>query len=271
MNIPIGAYPYLIGFLVGFLLSFLLYFGIMLPLHKKMLNKELRERKDQFIALSSHYLLNPITIIQTAVSRLRDSAGKPLTPEHLEKLVDAIFRGQQRLWILAEQFFIVGEIDQNDMYLNLAVADISDVVGSAVAAIDPFAREKQVTIHLDDQTNEVRQVKIDPRRMKQAVIAVLDNAVKFSPEGGKVIIRVTLEDSIFVIQIADEGIGMPDEILSHLAEKFYRGNQIYNFDYEGMGLGLHIAQAIIRLHQGNIDFVSQPKQGTVATIQFPNY
>jgi signal transduction histidine kinase len=88
-------------------------------------------------------------------------------------------------------------------------------------------------------------------------------------EGGQVRVQISLEDGMFVLRVKDQGIGMPEEVLQHTGERFYRGSSIYEFDYEGLGLGLHISQAIIRLHQGSVQFNSEPKLGTIATLQFP--
>jgi signal transduction histidine kinase len=136
--------------------------------------------------------------------------------------------------------------------------------------VDPFARAKKITIHFEMETKDLQEAKFDARRMKQVFIAVLDNAVKFSIEGAEVRVRLTYQSGIFSVVVEDDGVGMPDAMLSHITEKFFRGNDMYTFDYEGMGLGLHIAQAIVALHQGNISFTSKPKKGTIVSIQFPS-
>ena len=253
----------------GSLLSLYLYISFAKSALLKRENGKLHERKDQFVALCSHYLLTPISIIQVSVSKLQENEGS-LTLEERSKLYEAIVRGQQRLWILAEQFLVVGEIDQGELRLMQSVADLAEVVTSAITAVHPFSMEKNLNVYFQEDQQKIWETRIDPRRMKQALIAILDNAIKFSPEGGMVAVGISLESDVFTITIKDQGIGMPDEILANISDKFYRGNQIYNFDYEGMGLGLHIAKAIVALHGGNIVFKSKPKEGTTVEIQFPN-
>lgn len=254
---------------LGFLLASLGYFLFLRPLIIAGYEKRIRDSKDQFVGLASHYLLTPITIIQTATSRLQE-ADTSLGLEERKKLYDAIGMGQQRLWIIAEQLVLINEIDNNNLKLRIEVQDLSDTISSALAAIDVFARNKNIKIVFEDHTQEIKQARIDMRRMKQAVIATLDNAIKFSMEGTTITVRLTLQDKIFSIEVEDEGIGMPANVIEHLSDKFYRGSSIYSFDYEGLGLGLHIAYAIIRAHQGNITFQSRVKHGTVVTIEFPN-
>jgi signal transduction histidine kinase len=255
--------------LAGIVLGILLSTVIFRRIDRSHFEADLRARKDQFISLSSHYLLNPITIIQTAISSLkeRDSA---LTADQRLPLYDAIERGQQRLWIITQQLILVGEIDQDDLQVHLAVANIYDTVTSAISSVDSFAREKGISIKLEDSSHDVREARFDARRMKQALIAVLDNAVKFSLEKGEVVVRVGWESNIFTVEVEDFGIGMPEGIVEHISEKFFRGSDTYTFDYEGIGLGLHIAQAIVRMHQGNISIQSKPKQGTLVSVQFPS-
>lgn len=234
----------------------------------RILNTQLKESKDKFIGLASHYLLTPITIIQTAITRLQESDAT-LTLEQRQKMYDAISMGQQRLWIIAEQLVLINEIDQNNLKPRMDAADFAEIVGSAVSSMDIFARNKQVSLMFEDTIHEPVQGRMDARRIKQAVIAVLDNAIKFSMEGTQVRVQMSIENDQFVLRVKDQGIGMPEEVLQHTGERFYRGSSLYEFDYEGLGLGLHIAQAIVRLHQGSIQFTSEPKLGTIATLQFP--
>ena len=257
------------GVLIGILFAVLLYVWIIRPFQRRHDQKVLRQRKDQFIAISSHYLLSPISIIQSALSAL-EVDDTSLTLAKRQRLYNAIAQGNQRLLILAEQLFVVGEFDQNDLKLNMAVGDLVDTVSGAIAAVDAFSREKKIKMSFTNQLQDLIQAKFDARRLKQAIIAVLDNAIKFSPEGRVVQVVLSQNADIFSIAITDEGIGMSEEILAHLSDPFYRGNSLYNYDYEGMGLGLHIAQAILKLHEGIITFDSHPSRGTTATLQLPN-
>jgi signal transduction histidine kinase len=254
---------------LGFLLASLAYFVLLRPRILANMQKRVRDTKDQFIGLASHYLLTPITIIQTATARLQE-ADTTLSLEERQKLYEAISLGEQRLWIIAEQLVLINEIDNSNLELRLEVHDLPDTISSAIAAIDVFARHKKLTIAFEDTTQEIKQARIDTRRVKQAIIAVLDNAIKFSMEGTTINVRLSLNEGIFTLEIEDEGIGMPADVIAHLSEKFYRGSSIYSFDYEGLGLGLHIAYAIVRMHKGNITFQSRMKRGTLVTIELPN-
>jgi len=259
----------LAGFAIGIIFCTLLYWSLIRPAQVLRDTLKLRKAKEQLVALTSHYLLSPITIIQTAIITLKEE-GAGVDTKKREDLYENIFRGQQRLWILAEQFVMMEQIESGVFNMTTTVGNISTVLGQAITAVDPFSRQKKLTLSLaDDELHELRECRIDSRRMKLAIIALLDNAIKFSPEGGRIQIGVRVEEGMFTVTIADQGPGMSTEIRDHLGEGFYRGSSLYTFDYEGIGLGIYTAQSIVRLHGGDITFTATPGKGAVATIQFP--
>lgn len=253
-----------VGLILGVLFG-LLFFA---KLVGKQVEKSLEEKKGQFVSLASHYLLTPISIIQTANSELQENDLK-LTAAQRNRFYEIIQRGQQRLWIIAEQMLLVTEATKGPLRLNLTVASLSSIISDATTAVDIFAREKGVQIMVLDKTDISNQTRIDVRRMKQAVIALLDNAIKFSQEKNTVRVVLSFENGIVRIEVMDTGIGMDNEVIKHLSERFYRGNSLYSFDYQGIGLGLHIVKTIISAHGGELQFDSKPKVGTKAVIEFP--
>lgn len=253
----------------GFILAVLLYLALLRPVLLRRLEHKVQARKDQFVALASHYLLTPITIIQTATAQLKDNDAT-LTAEDRRKLYEAITVGQQRLWIIAEQLVLVNQVDHNELRLRMEVGDLSNTVSSAVTAVDVFARHKNINLRYQDLTQNLSQARFDSRRMRQALIALLDNAIKFSVEDTQILVQLSHNGGYFTITVTDQGLGMAPEVLERITQKFFRGSEIYNFNYEGLGLGLYLAYAIVRQHQGQMYFDSRPKKGTTVTIQFPN-
>jgi len=251
------------GLIIGFLLCRSIFYGR----YRASVDAKEKKRQREFVAIASHYLLNPITVIQTATSRLQEADS--IDQEERAKLYEAIIRGEQRLWITAEQLILVNQLDEDKLNVQVGAADLNDVVTGAIAAVDTFARQKRVTMHFEDLTRGASEARFDARRMKQALIAIFDNAVKFSAEGGAVEATLRIQDKLCEIVIKDNGVGMSNEVMQQLSSKFFRGNGIYNFDYEGLGLGLFIARTIIAMHGGVMTIDSKPKQGTVVRIDFP--
>jgi two-component system sensor histidine kinase CiaH len=253
------------AFLLGVLIA-LLFIRTAMAKHS---NVKISKTKDEFVGLASHYLLTPISIIQGAIAQLQEQENT-MSGEDRHKLYDNITKGQQRLWILAEQFVLVSQIEDGMLKLKMETANVRDMVQSALSSVDVFAREKNIKLELIDQTQAIQETRFDTRRMKQAVMAVLDNAIKFSPEGATVTATVTQEPHSFAIDIADMGSGMTDRAIETATQRFARGTSSYTFDHEGIGLGLYTANAIIKEHGGEIRFDTSKKNGTLVTLRFPN-
>jgi signal transduction histidine kinase len=229
---------------------------------------ELKARQDLFINIASHYLLTPLSIVQTALAALQEGDVR-LDGEQRRKLYGSVEMGTKRLWIVTEQLVLVNDIDRNTLVLQLRPSMIAEVMQTAVSDVDIFARAKSVRIDFRDETTRFQEAKIDARRMRQAIIAVLDNAVKFSNPGAVVTARLMHDEANYIIEVHDDGVGMAPDVMKHLSERFYRGSSLYDFNYEGMGLGLHIAHAIVQLHNGEIAFTSAPNQGTTVVARVP--
>jgi two-component system cell cycle sensor histidine kinase PleC len=250
---------------IGILFSFTVVRGVML----RDARKRLRKQKDQFVAIASHYLFTPISIIQGALASLQETDGGQ-TVEERQRLYGTIQKGQQRLWILAEQFVLVNQIEEGMLRLQMETGRPADAIQGAVTAVDVFSREKKVEITFDDQTKALQEAHIDRRRLQQAVIAVLDNAIKFTPEGGQIAVRLMPEAHSFAVEVEDTGPGMTKEAIAMATQAFARGTSSYTYDHEGIGLGLYTASAIMREHGGELLFDSNRRRGTLVTLRFPN-
>lgn len=263
-----GLSQYLIYFGAGLVIGVLAAVVIIGRIMSAKARRSMSQTKDEFIALASHYLLTPISIIQGAITQLQERDSS-LSAEERQKLYGLVLKGQQRLWILAEQFVLVSQISTGTMRLKLEAGNVADMVQSAIAAVDVFAREKNIRLEMIDDTAALREDRFDARRMKQTVLALLDNAVKFSPESSVIQVHVANREHSFAIEVIDQGPGMTGAAVDTVAQRFARGTSSYTFDHEGMGLGLFIANAIIREHGGELQFDTGRKRGTMITLQLP--
>ncbi len=256
------------GILVALLLGFLI--GRLAKSRRSdgMGDAGTKVRQDQFIMLASHYLLTPLSIIQTALASLQE-ADMSLNVDQRHRLYDAIQAGQKRLWIVAEEMVLVNEIEHSTLEPQFAPSDVSDVISAAIADVDVFARVKNLAILFHDMSGQFHEARLDARRMRQAVIAILDNAIKFSEIGDKVEIQLICEEGFYNLIVKDTGVGMDEQARARLGERFFRGSSLYNFNYEGMGLGLHIAYAIFKAHGGSMSIMSEVNVGTTVTARFP--
>jgi two-component system sensor histidine kinase CiaH len=264
-----GAMHILIWMMGAFVVGAVVSAFAVRAIYKSRAGRSLTKTKDEFVALASHYLLTPISIIQGGVAQLEEQDAT-LTGDGRHKLYELITKGQQRLWILAEQFVLVSQIEDGGLRLKLEAVNLRDTAQNALTSVDIFAREKSVHLELIDETKAIQEARLDARRVKQAIIALLDNAIKFSPEGAKVTIKIIQEAHSLAVEVGDNGIGMTSQAITTATQRFSRGTSSYTFDHEGIGLGLYTANAIVREHGGELTFDTSRKRGTTVTLRFPS-
>lgn len=225
-------------------------------------------KQEAFIAIASHYLLTPISIIQSAVMRLSEKPSLELS-ERVE-LYNTIITGEKRLYIIAEQMLLATKLVNGQLNISAAVGQIHTPVVEAIAEIETIANQKKVGIKTDIQQNPPIECQFDAKQIKTAVVALLDNAVKFSHEKGLITVTVQHKGNNAFISVSDNGIGFTPEQQAHATDKFYRGTPPYVFDYEGMGLGLHVAYVIMQAHGGDLLVESAGKEkGSTVSLVLP--
>ena len=256
------------GFLAGALVVGLaVYFRTQRTIEDKA-SKKLSGKQEAFIAIASHYLLTPISIIQSAITRLNEKPNLELPAR--QALYDIILSGEKRLYIIAEQMLLATKLVNGELALNLRVTQLHEPVINAIREIEAIARQKKVVLRPQVQQTPAIELQVDPKLVQVATVAILDNAVKFSQEGGQIDISVKRDGQWGVINVTDQGIGLNNEQQTHATEKFYRGTPPYSFDYQGMGLGLHVAFVIMEAHNGELIIESKGEnRGASVTLRWP--
>ncbi len=221
--------------------------------------EESLERQRQFTADASHELRTPLTSIRGYARMLREWALND--PETARESVDAIERESQRMHELVERLLLMAREDE-DLLLDSAPTDMRDIASAAVAA----RRVAATGITIDYQAGPDPVVAdVDSARIRQVLDILLDNAVKFTPEGGTVRVGVRFEDGVELF-VSDDGPGIPHEHLPHIFERFYKAD---NARSDGSaGLGLAIARQIVERHGGTIG-VSSDANGSTFVVRLP--
>jgi len=221
--------------------------------------EESLERQRQFTADASHELRTPLTSIRGYARMLREWALND--PETARESVDAIERESQRMHELVERLLLMAREDE-DLLLDSAPTDMRDIASAAVAA----RRVAATDITIDYQADaEPVIADIDAARIRQVLDILLDNAVKFTPEGGTVRVGVRFDDGVELF-VSDDGPGIPHEHLPHIFERFYKAD---NARSDGSaGLGLAIARQIVERHGGTIG-VSSDANGSTFVVRLP--
>jgi signal transduction histidine kinase len=227
--------------------------------------QQLEDERDalrRFIADASHELRTPITALKNFNTLLQGPAADDRGAQ-AEFLTESETQVKRLEWITAN-LLDLSRLDAGLLDLDLAEHDLREVVETAVAPIRPLADEKNISIITQFPEDPVPQ-SVDRPRLEMAITNLLDNALKFTTNGGE--IHVTLEASIHnvLLQVRDTGEGIPAQDLPHIFERFYRGR---SHNVEGSGLGLSIVKSVVEAHGGTVTVESQLGDGTTFTLAF---
>ena len=224
--------------------------------------EEALSRQRRFAADASHELRTPLTAIHSNAQVLEEWGleDKKIGPES----VAAIRRESERMKGLVEGLLELARGDEG-MRLHPEHNDLDEVVEDAVESARTAANGK-ITIEHPVSGRAVGAI-FDRERLRQAISILLDNAVKYTPEGGRVIVRTREEDDTVAVEVSDTGVGISEDQIPHVFERFYRADEARST--EGSGLGLAIARQITEDHGGGIKVRSQPGKGSTFTIRIP--
>jgi len=223
----------------------------------------------QFMADAAHELRTPITVLRTqaevALQRERD-------PDGYRASLRSIEAESRRLGRIVDDLLTLARADSGERAVTLVRVFLDDIVVDAVGAAGAMAIARRISVTLTGFDEAV--VSGDAELLRQLVMILLDNAIKFTPRGGKVDVRVGVRDGRAIVTVADNGPGIAPEQLPHVFERFYRGDPARSRGESapaasGTGLGLAIAQWIAAAHQATISVTSEAGRGTMVTVTFP--
>jgi len=221
------------------------------------------ESQKQFVSDASHELRTPIAVIQGYINML-DRWGKK-DEEVMEESIEAIKNEAQSMQELVEKLLFLSRNDKKTLKLKKKFFEMSDVVEDMIKETTLVAKNRVIA----SDAMEPVTVYGDEQSLKQAIRVFIENAIKYSNDGDTITISCRNENGDCVISVADTGIGMTQEDLNHIFERFYRSDRVRNEKISGHGLGLSIARLIILKHTGRIKVRSQYTVGTTFTITIP--
>jgi PAS domain S-box-containing protein len=220
--------------------------------------------KDQFVATVSHELRTPLAAMDGWLHILLDGEPGPLNEEQ-HRFLTTVKRNSDRLMRLVGDLLLVGQMDAGRFTLDMGDVDIAELVGETVTLFEGAAAEKGVELNADPGPRTV--VAGDRLRLGQLLSNLVSNAVKFTPEGGQVWVRVGEQNATCQVEVTDSGIGIPAADRVHLFERFYRASTATGT--AGSGLGLAISKAIAEAHGGTIRIADSGGSGTRVVVEIP--
>ncbi|GAA3161937.1 hypothetical protein GCM10010466_61170 [Planomonospora alba] len=237
---------------------------------ERELVKELRAldaAKTDFMSAVSHELRSPLTSISGYLEILQDEEAGELNPVQ-EHMLDAIERNTARLRLLIEDLLTLSRIESGAFRTVKQKTDLCAVAEGAVASMRPAAEQAEVALGIECPTGSL-MIDGDPNQLDRALVNLLSNAVKFTPAGGRVDVRVALEEDQAVVRVSDTGIGIPEDELQRLDTRFFRASNATERSIPGTGLGLSIVRSIVANHSGAFELSSREGEGTTVTVRIP--
>ncbi|MFW6136161.1 MAG: ATP-binding protein [Chloroflexota bacterium] len=226
--------------------------------------KKLDRLKSEFVTTVSHDLRTPLTAIQGYVELL-PKVG-PLNERQAE-FVGRIERSINSVTALINDLLDIRRIEA-ELDVEMAACDVPDLIAEAVASLRPYAEEKGQTLRWE-RPEALPPVRGNRRRLRQAVTNLVDNAIKYTPEGGRIAVEAAEDDEHVVVRVSDTGIGIPPDEQPRVFDRFYRVESEETADIMGTGLGLAIVKAVVEKHDGRVWVESRPGVGSVFTFVLP--
>lgn len=242
--------------------------GIIAVLHDITVQQKLDNMRREFVANVSHELRTPLTSIKSYSETLMDGALEDT--ETAYRFLNVINSEADRMTRLVKDLLQLSRLENEQLQWNMQPFGFENLIRSSVEKIELSAKEKGQIIECFS-IGDKPQVLADKDRIEQVLLNVLTNAIKYTPKEGKITVYIGKMYSDAYVKVVDSGIGIPEEDIKRVFERFYRVDKARSREMGGTGLGLSIAKEIIEAHKGSIAITSQLGKGTEVTVRLPIY
>ncbi len=232
---------------------------------KNKLLMQVEELKTNFLSMMSHDLKTPIARIQGMTDVVLKDPN-PLSPRQKEAL-ENLAKSSQELLTFISSILDLGRIESQKIELNYTSRDVNSLILEVIGKLEYLAKRKNIEIVAE--LEPMFSIRMDVDLMRQVFSNLIENAIKYSPENSRILVSTEEVDGRVVIQVADQGMGIPEEDLPHVFAKFYRSRAVKNSSLKGSGLGLYLAKYFVELHSGTISVDSRYGAGSTFTVELP--
>ena len=224
---------------------------------------QLDKAKSEFISIASHQLYTPLTAIKGYLSMVQEGDYGKVNVKQ-QPIMEILYQSSERLIELIKNLLDVSRIESGRLELSLQSVDLAKMAQDIVTELSPNARKKNLTLNFHQSEAGMPHVVADSQRIRQVVLNVVDNAIKYT-NTGQIDVRVVREDEYLTFSVQDTGKGMTAEDIGRLFVKFARVGGAEKYHTDGSGLGLYVARKICREHHGDI-WVDSPGLGRGSTF-----
>ncbi|HYC10301.1 MAG TPA: ATP-binding protein [Steroidobacteraceae bacterium] len=218
----------------------------------------------QFVADASHELRTPLTVMR---GELESLAQDPHLARETRETLGSVLEEVERLGEIVESLFALSRLDAGEAHAEWLRFDLAELAATTAEQMSLLATDKNVSVECDSTPGVT--VEGDRARLKQVIVNLLDNAIKYTPSGGRVRLSVRREDGFAVLDVADNGVGIPAEALPHVFKRFYRVDTSRSRAEGGAGLGLAIVRSICTAHGADVEVISTPGKGSLFRMRQP--
>lgn len=241
--------------------------GCVIIIHDVTSRYELDESRREFVSNVSHELKTPLTSIKAYTETILSDPD--MDNETREYFLGIVLSESDRMHRIVSDLLVLSRLDNKRTNWNIETFDLRQSIRRLCEVMRGQISEHDHKVSFGCQRG-LPEITADRQRIEQVILNILSNAIKYTPDGGKIEIKLTQAPRGFLrIEIADNGIGIPDEDVGHLFERFYRVEKSRTQDAGGTGLGLAIAKELVEAHGGKISVKSRLGEGTVVTIELP--
>ncbi|SES07694.1 two-component system, OmpR family, phosphate regulon sensor histidine kinase PhoR [Gracilibacillus ureilyticus] len=239
--------------------------GAVLVFHDITDLKRVEQMRKDFVANVSHELKTPITSIRGFSETLLDGA---MEDEQLSRqFIDIILKESTRLQALVQDLLELSKLEKEELQLSKKLIEVDEWITNITTLIEQQVINKSIIFSVE--VEEGITFYGDPDRLQQVVLNLLYNGINYTPEKGKIALLMSSEEEVIKVKVSDTGIGIPEDSIHRIFERFYRVDRARSRNTGGTGLGLAIVKHIVEAHKGKIEVESEVNKGTTFTVTLP--
>jgi signal transduction histidine kinase/DNA-binding response OmpR family regulator len=229
-----------------------------------VLLKEAQQIQNRFFTNISHEFRTPLTLIQGPAKQIIENTNESQTKDS----ANFIYRNSLKLIGLVNQLLDLSKLEAGEMTIRATQTDVIAFIKEIVLSFTPLADRKKITLKLNHDEEQILAY-LDRDKIYKIINNILSNAFKFTAEDGKINISIVKNISMIEIKISDTGIGIPEEKIDKIFDRFYQVDGSHTREQEGTGIGLALTKELVELHKGKIEVESKEGEGSTFTISFP--
>ena len=242
--------------------------GTLVILHDITREKMIEKMKTEFVSIAAHQLRTPLSAIKWSLKMLLEGDLGTISKEQRE-FIEKTYKANERMIALINDLLNVSRIEEGKFLYRPVLSDIEAITQSVINFYKEEIEKKKIKFNFRKPKKKIPRVKVDVEKIKLAIQNLLENAIRYTPIGGRITISLKTNKKTVKFQIKDTGIGIPKKQQERIFTKFFRGANAIRMETEGSGLGLFITKNIIEAHGGKIWFESEEGKGTTFFFTLP--